>query len=79
MALEPITATGLAAWASYLINGDDSGIDATDKAQADAFATYLGAMPVSCGDDSFYGRPEFPSAAPYGECLEYTALIEKDS
>lgn len=39
--LEVDDATGAAAWASYLVNGDDSGLEAGEKALADAWAARL--------------------------------------
>lgn len=68
-------AIGLAEWASYLINGDDSGLEADDKAQADAFAKYIGGDIVDCGD-LFFGSPEYPPEASRGECCRYDSLIQ---
>ncbi len=49
--LQPVTYTLPAYWASYLINGDDSGISPEDKAACDAFHAARGLpSPVSCGD-----------------------------
>jgi hypothetical protein len=46
--------TAPSCWASYLINGDDSGIEPDEKAQADAFIEWVGAGdPVSCEDAGF--------------------------
>ncbi len=83
---ETVTAIGYAHWASYLINGDATGFDysntpdnpdAGDKEQtaADAFAEYMGAPIVSCGDESFFGLPDAGGKL-WGDCIEYTALRE---
>lgn len=48
-----IELTGPASWASYLINGDDSGLDAGEKEKADAWLAREGAARVvSDVDDS---------------------------
>lgn len=74
--LEPISATGLSAWASYLINGDASGIDAADIAAADQFAGWLGGLPVDCVDAGFMWRPDSWQFMPLGgDCQTYTALV----
>lgn len=41
MAIECGIVTGAAHWASYLVNGDDSGLDAREKALCDAWAERL--------------------------------------
>lgn len=73
-ALEALEARGLAAWAAYLVNGDESGLEAGDKAQADRFAAYLGGAIVDCEADGF-GRPEYPPEALAGELATYRALV----
>jgi len=73
-----IKATAPSAWATYLINGDDSGISAQDKAAADAFVSreFEGYSPASCEDAGFIkfhdARAECPLAA---DCQTYTALV----
>ena len=70
--------TAPAYWASYLINGDDSGIDYEAKKQADAFIKRIGmGSPVSCEEagiirhhDAFW---ECPMMA---ECQTYTFLSD---
>lgn len=76
--LETVTATGRAHWAAYLINGDCSGLEPADVAEADAFVRYLGGLPVDCGEESFFGRPEGIGHALPGDCLDYAALILPD-
>ncbi len=75
--METLTATGFAYWASYLINGDASGLDDNERACADAFAEYLtggkGSI-VDCGEDTFFAYPECGSHL-WGDCVEYTALV----
>ena len=47
------TATAPAYWASYLINGDDSGIEDDERQAADDWIERLGfGCPVSCEPDS---------------------------
>jgi hypothetical protein len=65
--------TAPSAWASYLINGDASGIDDDDKAAADAWIAREGkGMPVSCYDAGFMRNhdawQEMPLAA---DCQHY--------
>lgn len=75
-----VTGTAPAYWASYLINGDASGIDDSDVEQADKFAAWLGGNIVSCSDDSFFAH--YHDARQFGtlaaDCLEYTALIHTE-
>lgn len=67
-----ITYTLPAHWASYLINGDDSGIDEVDKQAADAWLhSYAIGSPVSCSDEAYFRRSN--DATSYGgNVLEYT-------
>ncbi len=48
MKTEIVKAVGLSAWASYLINGDSSGINEEDIRQADKFREYIGGGIVDC-------------------------------
>lgn len=78
---EILTATGAAAWASYLVNGDSSGLDAREIRLADAWAAreFPGAHIVSCSDEArftwHYGLHTGDDCAG-GDVLEYTALRE---
>jgi hypothetical protein len=69
------TAKGSAYWASYLINGDASGINPEEQALADAWLEREGGSVVSCEDEPFfswfYG---FHTGADCqgGDLLEYT-------
>ncbi len=52
--MKQVTATAPEYWASYLINGDASGLEPSEKAQADAWIERQGmGMPVSCSEESF--------------------------
>jgi hypothetical protein len=75
--------------ASYYINNDASGYDyynepgnpAGDGYQKNADAVYNeiksiygpGARIVSCGDETFFGRPDYGSQLK-GDCVEYTVF-----
>lgn len=75
--LNPATYTLPAYWASYLINGDASGISPEDKAQADTFLSREGLpMPVSCSDESWFSWRNDSYNGLGGDVLEYTFLIE---
>jgi hypothetical protein len=81
MGLQIVTATAPSAWASYLINGDSSGIDAEDVAAADRFvAEILGAWPVDCEDAGFRWNHDASGIMPLGaDCQLYSALIEESA
>lgn len=52
--LASYTFTAPSSWASYLINGDDSGITDEEQAWADEFVRHIGAgSPVDCEDAGF--------------------------
>lgn len=65
-----------AVWASYLINGDDSGISEENKSNADKFlqANSL-PSPVSCEEVGFKWCNDFNNIG--GDCDEYSFLISK--
>lgn len=75
-----VTYTAPSAWASYLINGDDSGISAEDKAAADAWVESVGlGLPVSCEDAGFKWRHDAYGFMPVGaDCQEYAFYSEGD-
>lgn len=83
MKLRPETYTLPAYWASYLINGDASGISEHDKAQCDAWLAYerSGAASlnvVSCEPGTIYSRSH--DAEPFtgptlAECAKYNVLL----
>lgn len=73
-----ITGTAPSAWASYLINGDDSGIEPEDKVAADKFVLWAGAgMPVSCDDAGFRWHFDADIFTEYSgaDCQTYTFLV----
>jgi len=73
------TFKGYAADASYFINNDSSGLDTSEKIAADAVIAAMradygpGASIVSCGNETFFGRPDY-GAQLKGNCVEYTIL-----
>lgn len=80
-----VTGTAPAAWASYLINGDGSGLEADEADKAERFADWLvsgqwqtGSI-VSCSDDEFFCHRH--DATQFGAlaamCVTYTALVEE--
>lgn len=76
--LETVTATAPAHWASYLVNGDDSGLEPEEKRQAAKFAAWLGAWPVDCSEAGFMWTHDAMRVcgALAAECESYTALVE---
>ncbi|MEY9235376.1 hypothetical protein ABIF78_007699 [Bradyrhizobium japonicum] len=74
---DTVTGTAPSHWASYFINGDASGMEDEEIAQADAFAAWLGGSIVDCEDAGFM---RYHDAQPFGtlaaDCQTYTALIE---
>ena len=75
------TVAGSAYWASYLINGDASGIEDRDIALADAWLASLpeGAHVVSCDDEAYfswsYGTTCGDDSCQGGDLLNYQILI----
>ncbi len=63
-------------WACWLINGDDSGISADDKAQADSWVAREGmGAPVACEDAGFFWRHDAETESPLGaDCQHYTFI-----
>lgn len=79
--LEPVIGTAPSHWASYLINGDSSGLEPDEKAQADKFAQWLGALPCGCEDAGFMRTHDAMRACGTlaADCQTYTALIRMES
>jgi hypothetical protein len=78
MSLEAIEVTAPSAWASYLINGDASGIDANEQRDADTMVATIGCGdPVDCEDAGFVHCPDFGGYA--ADCQVYTFLKESES
>ena len=57
-----------------VVNGDASGLSNEEIAAADKFVAYMGGDIVSCGDDSFFMRPDVGGEL-RGDCVEYVALV----
>lgn len=78
MTLRRLTITAPSHWASYLINGDDSGLDPEEKAACDAWITREGVgMPVSCDDAGFCRHHDAYNEMPLGaDCQDYVFLVE---
>jgi hypothetical protein len=72
--MNTITLTAPSAWASYLINGDASGIEDAEQAQADAWIEHVGmGSPVGCEDAGFihhHDARQFAHCA--ADCQTYT-------
>ncbi len=78
---ETITVTAPACWASYLFNGDASGIDDSDVEAADAMLAHIGlGWPVDCSEESaFRAYPDYTTRGESGQrlaadCLTYSFL-----
>lgn len=80
MTLTPVTGTAPSHWASYFINGDDSGMTAYEIEQADKFAAWLGGVPVSCEDAGFCWHHDAMRVcgALAADCQTYLTLVRKD-
>jgi len=78
MNLSAITFTAPASWASYLVNGDHSGLEDAEQSEADACIKDLierhgNGHVVNCGEPYFtWGRTDYGSLA--GDYCEYTIL-----
>lgn len=74
--METITATAPSHWAPYLINGDDSGLDARELLTIDAWLANSGlGMPVSCEDAGFCWHHDAMPFALAADCQTYTFLV----
>jgi len=79
MKFKTTTFKGYAADASYYINNDSSGLDPAEKIAADAVISAMradygpGARIVSCGNETFFGRPDY-GAQLKGDCVEYSII-----
>ena len=64
--METQTFTAPSYWASYLINGDDSGMHTEDKIAAEQWLTWINmGMPVSCDDLGFLWHHSAEKWCPY--------------
>lgn len=77
--LVPFEAVAPSHWASYLINGDASGIEPEDVRQADAWIAREGlGLPVSCEDAGFHWRHDAYAECPLGaDCQTYVFLVKE--
>ena len=82
--LETIFGNAPSYWASYLVNGDSSGLEQEEIEQADKFAEWLGGNIVDCTgehDDDHPGFMRYHDAQQFGtlaaDCSRYTALVEQ--
>ena len=70
------TFIGFSYYASYFINNDSSGLDPAEKIAADAVVEAMradygpGARIVSCGNETFFGIPNYGSKMK-GDCITY--------
>jgi hypothetical protein len=74
----PVTAIAPSSWASYLINGDATGISDSDRQAADAWVKRqnMGAA-ASCDDYGFTRWHDALEECPFGaDCQTYTFLVE---
>ena len=70
------TATAPAYWASYLINGDASGLEGDEIAACDAWIERLGwGAPVSCEPGGFIAWHDARQEALPADCETYTFLV----
>jgi len=79
MTRELIHSTALSHWASYLINGDASGMELEDIEPCVALLKWVGCGdPVDCEDAGFMWRHDASRfGALAGDCQTYTFLSEK--
>ncbi len=71
------TVTGPAYWASYLVNGDTSGITGQEQRQADAWRERNGVVNVVSADDEarftrYYGIYDPLADCEGGDIIDYT-------
>jgi len=71
------TATAPSSWASYLINGDASGLDDGEEAAADAWIDSLGwGAPTGCEDAGFIAYHDAHQFALASDCQVYSFLVD---
>lgn len=75
------TTTAPSHWACYFINGDSSGLDASEIFAADLFYDTLDGQIVDCSEDSFFQtHHDAYTYFPYGsDCVEYTVIASEES
>jgi len=63
-------------WASYLLNGDESGIQSEDMYFCDEFlAKHNLPSPVSCSDESWFAHRNDSNNRLAGDVLTYSFLV----
>lgn len=75
-----VSITGPACWASYLVNGDASGIDTTEREHADAWLLLNEvANVVDCEDEPrftwYYGVHDTLATCSGGDVIDYTCEV----
>ena len=72
-----VYATAPSCWASYLINGDASGLSVDEIAACDAWIKREDCgLPVDCEDDGFHWHHDASKEMPLGaDCQRYAFLV----
>jgi hypothetical protein len=77
--METTTLSLPAYWASYLINGDASGLEDGEQERVDEFLAREGLpAPVSCSDEAYFSRHNDAHIGLAGDVLHYTFLVETE-
>ncbi len=80
MKLEPVTYTAPIYWASYIINGDHSGLEPDEKAACDKWLESIGnPYAADCADAGFHWNHDANAFALAGDCATYTFLVRAES
>lgn len=75
--MKVITATAPSYWASYLINGDDSGLEMSEVRAANEWLAEVGlGDPVSCEECGFMRLHDAHWYAAAADCCEYAFFAE---
>lgn len=76
--METITLSAPACWASYLINGDASGLEPQDKIACDQWIqTEDIGLPLDCSEEEYFawGHDAFHFMPVGATCLDYTFAL----
>jgi len=74
------TLTLPAYWASYLINGDASGLEPGEQETVDAFLAREGLpAPVDCTAEPYFSRHNDAHTGLAGDVLDYTFLLNPET